>query len=50
VGHFCKTVNDNPYSYTTFGKRKLDDEVHGYRIPWRIGQLKRMQGAMPLVP
>src|ERR1700712_3232704 len=47
VCHLCKTVHDNPYSNATFGKRKLDDEVHGYRIPWRIGQLKRMQGAMP---
>src|SRR6266576_7228340 len=27
----------------------MRDEVHGYRIPWSVGKLKRMQGAMPLV-
>src|SRR6266550_3691090 len=27
----------------------MRDEVHGNRIPWSVGKLKRMQGAMPLV-
>src|SRR6266576_2416676 len=27
----------------------MRDEVHGYRMPWSVGKLKRMQGAMPLV-
>src|SRR6266550_361392 len=27
----------------------MRDEVHGNRVPWSVGKLKRMQGAMPLV-
>src|SRR6266550_4442317 len=27
----------------------MRDEVHGNRIPWSVGKLKRMQGDMPVV-
>src|SRR6266705_6966793 len=48
MGHFRETVNHYPNRGAAIRRWKLGDEVHGYRIPCSIGQLKRVQCAMLL--